>query len=243
MLDYLWADGPLLKQQSDVFRLGTDSVMLAYFVSTSDGKKRSVVDLGTGSGIIPIILAWDNPMLKIDSIDIQPEAVKLATENIELNDLADRVNVIEGDLRCHRDFFVAGAYDLVISNPPYFPGGSGKLSDNPGIAAARAEEFCTLDDICEAAGYLTRWGGSFMLVHKPERLADIFRGMDKAGFEPKRLRLVSHKSTSPPSLVLVEGRRGGKSSLTIEAPLVLTNEDGSETDEVRKIYRRKGWSF
>jgi len=240
MLDYLWADGPRLKQQSDVFRLGTDSVMLAYFANTPDGRKRTVVDLGTGSGILPIILAWDNPMLKIDSIDIQPEAVELANENFKLNNLADRVSVIEGDLRQHRDFFVAGAYDLVISNPPYFISDSGKLSEKPGIATARAEECCTLDDICEAAGYLTRWGGSFMLVHKPERLADIFRCMNKFGIEPKRLRFVSHQSASPPNLVLVEGRRGGKSSLTIEAPLVLSDESGNETDEVRTIYRRNG---
>ncbi|MCL2366065.1 MAG: methyltransferase [Oscillospiraceae bacterium] len=238
MLDYLWSDGPRLKQQSGVFRLGTDSIMLAHFVSSSDCKKRSAVDLGTGAGILPLILTWNNPTLRVDAIDIQPEAVQLARENLNINSLSEKVNIFEGDLRCHREFFGAGAYDFVVSNPPYYPSGSGKLPEDVGIMTARSEVFCTLDDICKAAGYLTRWGGSFMLIHKPERLADIFRSMNIYGFEPKRLRFVSHKSDAPPNLVLVEGRRGGKSSLQVEAPLILMDEDGCDTDEVRAIYRR-----
>jgi len=239
MIDELWPGGPRFKEQAGVFRLGTDSVMLAHFAGGSGVRKRArVADLGCGSGIISVILALDDPAMSIDGIEIQPDAARLAAENAELCGISDRVKIIEGDLRRHRELLEAGAYDLTVSNPPYYSCGSGKRAENSGLAAARGEELCTLDDLCAAAGYLTRWGGSFMLVHKPERLADIFRSMNSAGFEPKRLRFVQHKSSSPPNLVLVEGRRGGKPSLAIEAPLILANDDGTDSDEVKAIYRR-----
>ena len=239
MIDELWNGGPRFKEQTGVFRLCTDSVMLAHFAkSTRTKKKRNAIDLGCGSGIISILLAWDDPDMIVDGVEIQSDAVRLATENAKLCGLDGRVTIIEGDLRRHREFLQAGAYDLTTANPPYYPTGSGKQAANAKAAAARGEGFCTLADICHAAGYLTRWGGSFMLVHKPERLAEIFREMATAGFEPKRIRFVQHKQSSPPSLALVEGRRGGKPSLTVEAPLILANEDGSDSAEARAIYKR-----
>jgi len=213
--------------------------MLAYFAGNAEVKKRkSAVDLGCGSGIISILLAWGDPGLHIDGIEIQPHAARLATENAGLCGLSDRVNVIEGDLRLCREFLSAGAYDLTVSNPPYYTPGKGKRAQSPGKAIARGEELCTLEDVCKAAGYLTRWGGSFLIVHKPERLADIFRSLSENNLEPKRIRFVQHKPASQPSLVLIESRRGGKPSLKIEAPLILANDDGSDSDEVRRIYRR-----
>lgn len=238
MTDFLWPDGPRFKDESGVFRLGTDSVILAYFAKNTQTKKKRAADLGCGSGIISIILAWDNPELVVDSIEIQPRAVRLAIENTQLNGLSGRVNIIEGDLRRYTGLFQAGAYDLTISNPPYYTKGSGKVSDAVDSAAARIEEFCSLDDVCKAAGYLTRWGGAFLIVHKPERLAEIFRSLTGAGLEPKRLRFVHHKNSSPPSLVLIESRRGGNPSLKVEAPLILANDDGSDSEESSIIYRR-----
>ena len=138
----------------------------------------------------------------------------------------------------YREFLSAGAYDLAVSNPPYFKLGCGKHTENKDIAAARDEQNCTLSDVCAAANYLTRWGGSFILIQKPDRLVETFSALTGAGFEPKRIRFVQHKHTSPPNLVLVEGRRGGKKGLKIEAPLVLTDENGGDSAEARRIYHR-----
>jgi len=237
MIDELWPGGPRFIEHDGLFRVGTDSVLLAHFAKGTRKKKRAV-DLGCGSGVISILLAWDDPDLLVDGVEILPEAAQAARENVRICGLGERINIIAGDLRLHREFMEAGAYDLAIASPPYYPRGSGKLPSNESMTAARGEQFCTLDDVCQAAGYLTRWGGSFMLVHKPERLADVFRALSGAGFEPKRVRFVQHKSASPPSLVLTEGRRGGKPSLTVEAPLILANDDGSDSDEVNVIYRR-----
>ena len=239
MIDELWPGGPLFKEDAGIFRLGTDSVLLAYFVKKARVKRKlRVADLGCGSGVLSILLAWDEPDLLVDGIEILSRAACLASENAQLCGLGDQINIIEGDLRNHRCLFQAGAYDLTVSNPPYFMQNSGKRSANEDIAAARGEEYCTLDDICQAAGSLTRWGGSFALVHKPERLTGIFRSLSGAGLEPKRLRFVQYKSTSPPNLVLIESRRGGNPSLSIEAPLILANDDGSDTAEVCTIYHR-----
>jgi len=239
MTDELWPGGPRFKNEAGVFRLGTDSVLLAHFTKASlVKKKKRAADLGCGSGILSILLAWDEPSLSVDGVEIQPQAARLASENVKLCGLEDRVNIVEGDLRDHSGPFIAGAYDMVVANPPYYPLGSGKRSADANVALARDEGSCSLADICTAAGYLARWGGSFMLVHKPERLAELFRLLSASGFEPKRLRFAQHKQSSPPSLVLIESRRGGNPSLIVEAPLILANDDGSDSDEVRAIYRR-----
>ena len=238
MIKELWPGGPRFKEEDGVQRIGADSVLLADFAcKTSVKRKYRAADLGCGSGIISVLLAYYAPELRIDAIDIQQPAVELALENAELSGFSDRITVIEGDLRRHRDFLQNGAYDLVVSNPPYNKHGSGKLHSNKNLAAARDDELCTLDDLCEAAGYLTRQGGSFALVQKPERLSDIFRSLTTYGFEPKRLRFVQHKQASPPNLVLIDSMKGGNPPLTVELPLILTNEDGSDSDEVKRIYR------
>ena len=239
MIQELWPGGPFFKEDAEGFRIGADSVLLSYFAKSSSLKKKNrAIDLGCGTGVISIILAWDNGKLHIDGVEIQPRAAELASENAESSGLSDRISIIEGDLRNHRTFFQAGAYDFAISNPPYYTQGSGRRASGKGLAAARDEELCTLYDVCSAARYLTRFGGAFFLVHKPERLAEVFRVLSGAGFEPKRIRFVQYKSTSPPNLVLIESRRGGKPPLSIESPLILISDDGSDTDEIRAIYRR-----
>jgi len=239
MIDELWPGGPRFYVREGVFPIGTDSVMLAHFAKSAQVKKRKrAVDLGCGSGVLSILLALDDPALLVDGVEIQPGAAWLASKNVQLNGLDGRINIVGGDLRRHRSLLPVGAYDLALANPPYYPMGSGKAPSSEVAAVSRGEGLCTLEDVCAAAGYLTRWGGSFMLVHKPERLADVFRAMGGAGFEPKRLRFVQHKRSSPPSLVLVEGRRGGRPSLSVQAPLILAEDDDSESGEARAIYRR-----
>ncbi len=234
--DELWPDGPKLLHSEDVFTLGTDAVMLSYFAQTPSAKK--VCDLGTGSGIIALLLAWENRFMHVDGIEIQPQAVEIARKNVELNDMSDKINIIEGDIRNFRNMPGAGEYDLVVSNPPYFAVNSGFSVENENIAMARDERTCTLNDVCAAAEYFTRWGGKFTLVHRPERLAEIFSSLSAHGLEPKRMRFIQNKITSVPSLVLIESRRGGNPGLVVDSPLIMCDENGERTYEVRRIYHR-----
>ena len=236
-IDLLWRDGPQLIRDPDVFTLGTDAVLLSHFAS---GKRaRRLLDLGTGSGIIPLLAAWNDPKLTAVGVDIQEQAAELAKNNMELNGLADRVEIITADLRSWRVPELSGSFDLVVSNPPYFPVASGKSSDNPCIAIAREERMCTLLDVCKAAAYYTKWGGSFSLVHRPERLAEAMHLLSSNGLEPKRLRLVHSRLDAAPSLVLIDAKRGASPGLTILPPLKLYDENGNDSDEVREIYHRQ----
>ena len=231
----LWQGGPSFAQ-AEHFRLGTDCVLLADFVNTSSVRRG--IDLGCASGAISLLLLERSPKLFMTGLELVPEAAALAEENMSVNALSDRSRIITGDIRAHRELFPSGHFDLVVANPPYYPMGSGLMSPDRARAAARGETDCTLEDICTASEYLCRTGGSVCFVHKPERLSELMCAMSRHGIEPKRLRLVCHKSGAAPNLVLVEGRRGGRPGLRIEPALVLTRDDGSETEEVRRIYHR-----
>lgn len=233
--DELWPGGPRFKQVEGSFKLSTDSVLLAHFASAIRGKK--IIDLGCGAGVLTVLLSHARPGVRVEGVDIQPASAALCRENMAENGF-DPSAIMEGDLREYRENFKAGAYDLVVSNPPYFPVESGYNAPADSRAIARDERCCTLDDICAAAKYLCRWGGAFALVHRPERLSEIFCAMTAHGIEPKRLRMVQYKAGHAPNLVLIEGRRGGKPGLNIEKPLILCNADGSDTEEVKNIYHR-----
>ena len=235
-VEKLWPDGPVLRQAAH-FRLGTDCVLLADFVNTS-GLRRGI-DLGCASGAAMLLLLNRSPGLSMTGLEIVPEAAALARENLALNGLEARGEIITGDIRDHRALFRAGAFDLVVCNPPYFPPESGAVSPKPGRAAARSELLCTLPELCAASAFLLRTGGRACFVHRPERLSELFVCLSSAGLEPKRLRLVCRDAGAAPSLVLVEARRGGKPGLTIEPALLLQNPDGTESAEYRRIYHRK----
>ena len=231
----LWPGGPLFAQ-AEHFKLGTDCVLLADFVNTAGRKKG--IDLGCASGAIALLLLQKSDKLHMTGLEINPKAAELAEDNMKINSLSERSGIVTGDIRKCRELFKTGSFDLVVSNPPYFPLGSGKLSPDKERAAARGETECNLKDICAAASYLLHTGGSFCLVHKPERLSEVCCAMSGVGIEPKRLRLVCHKAESAPNLILVEGRRGGKPGLKLEPTLILSNPDGSESDEFKRIYHR-----
>ena len=233
--EYLWPGGPVFAQ-AEHFKLGTDSVLLADFVRLS-GAKRGI-DLGCASGAIGLLLLTRLEKLHMTGLEIVPEAAELARENMAANSLEERSRIITGDIRAHRALFKTGSFDLVAANPPYFPVERGMSSPDLDRANARGESLCSLEDICAAASFLLKTGGSFCLVHKPERLSELFCYMTKHAIEPKRLRMVCHRSDSAPSLVLAEGRRGGKPGLKVEPSLILHNADGSETGEVKRIYHR-----
>lgn len=232
----LWDKGPVFAQ-AEHFRLSTDCVLLADFVNLS-GVRRGI-DLGCASGAIALLLLCRSEKLHMTGLEIVEDAAALARENMERNGLTERSRMLWGDLRRHRELFPSGSFDLVVANPPYFPVERGFLSPEAGRRDARCETQCTLEDICDAAAFLCRTGGSFCLVHKPERLSELFCAMSRRGLEPKRLRLVCHRADSAPSLVLVEGRRGGRPGLKVLPALLLQNPDGTETEEVLRIYHKK----
>lgn len=231
----LWSGGPRFAQ-AEHFKLGTDSVLLADFVNTASARRG--IDLGCASGAIALLLLAKSEKLHMSGVDIVREAVELAGENMRENGLEARSSIIHGDIKEHRSLFTAGSFDLVAVNPPYFAAGSGAVSPKSGRDAARGEMQCSLEDIVCAAAFLLRTGGSFNMVHRPERLSEAFCLMSRFSLEAKRLRLVCHRAESAPSLVLIEGRRGAKPGLKIEAPLILSNADGSESEEYRRIYHR-----
>lgn len=234
--DYLWKGGPEFAQ-SENFRFGTDSVLLGNFINLSGVRKG--IDLGCASGVISILLLSRSPSLHMTGVEIDPEAAALATENMAHNQLEDRSRIVNADLRNCRELFRSGSFDAVVSNPPYFPVSSGMVSPDSRRAAARGEVACTLEDLCSAAEYLCRWGGKVAFVHRPERLAEVFDAMKRHGIEPKRLRLVAHTAQAVPSLILAEGYRGGNPGLKIEPLLILKTPDGSDTEEIRRIYHRE----
>lgn len=233
--EILWPGGPKLLQARH-FRLGTDCVLLADFVNAS-GAKRGI-ELGCASGAAMLLLLERSPKLHMTGLEIVPEAAETARENMVLNNLTERSEIITGDIRDHRALFRAGSFDLLVCNPPYFPQDSGAISPHADRAAARSELLCTLPELCSAAAFLLQTGGRACFVHRPERLSELLVNLTQTGLEPKRLRLVCRDAQAAPSLVLVEARRGGKPGLTVEAPLYLQNPDGTESDEYRRIYHR-----
>lgn len=233
--DYLWEGGPEFAQ-SENFRFGTDSVLLGNFINLSGAGK--AIDLGCASGVIPLLMLSRSEKIHVTGLELDGEAAALAGQNMAHNGLTERSKIIHGDIRRCRSLFAAGSFDVVVSNPPYFPMNAGAVSPNAKRAAAREELTCTLDDLCAAAEYLCRWDGKVAFVYRPERLNELFSCMTLHGIEPKRMRLVAHEASSVPSLVLIEGRRGGNTGLRVEPLLILKNPDGTDSDEIKKIYRR-----
>ncbi len=188
-----------------VFPLGSDTLALGAFAAVKPGWR--VCDLGTGSGALLLLLARRAERLSLTGVELDPRAAQTARDNLERNGLAG--NIVEGDLRLAS--LPSGGFDLVVSNPPYFPAGAGKSG-----GMARSEEFCTLEELCAAAARLVKNGGRFALCHRPERLADVVCTLRACRLEPKRMHLVSHSPAHPPSLLLVEGVRLGRPGLAVE---------------------------
>lgn len=231
----LFPGGHRFVYDDTLFRPGTDSFLLSSLPRLKPGLR--VCDLGCGTGLLCLLLLQRQPALTVTGIDILPQAVALARKAVRENNLTDRLQIVEGDLR--QPLLPAGYFDLAVCNPPYYPPGSGLVSADHARRTARSESDCSLPELCRAAARLLRWGASFCLVHKPERLTDLCCTLREAGLEPKRLRLVSEKAAGAPSLVLLEARRGGRPGLAIEAPLILRTSEGLPTPELDAIYFRK----
>lgn len=225
-LRFVWDD--------ELFPPGTDSFLLSAFPRLKPGLR--VLDLGCGTGLLSLLLLQRQGALTVTGLDLQPQAVALAERAAVENGLEDRLSFQQGDLR---DTLPAGPFDLIVCNPPYYPVSGGALAAADARRTARAEVGCTLEDLCRAARRVLRWGGAFCLVHKPERLTDLLSSLRAAGLEPKRMRLVSTRPETAPSLVLLEGSRGGKPGLDLEPPLVLYTPEGAPSEDLDRIYFRR----
>lgn len=218
---------------SDSHTFGTDAILLASFAGIK--RKDVACDMGTGCGIIPLI--WCKGETKsVTAIDIQEKACNQLRKSLEINGMPDRINVVNADLRELKGKLPFGTFDLVTMNPPYKPVGTGIESLSEADKIARHETMCTIDDAVSAAAKLLKFGGRFCMCHRPERLCDIVCSMRDGGIEVKRIRFVVEREGKAPWLVLVEGKRGSKSHVTIESQLVMKDKDGNNTDEYRSMF-------
>lgn len=233
MLDELWPGGPKFAGGTDVFPLGTDSMVLADFARP--GNRARMLDLGTGSGILALLLLYGHPERRALGVDLSPAACAAAVENLRQNGLSSQGDILRGDFSQHRELFSGGSFDYAVANPPYFSASGGKAAAGA-MALAREDETGPITEVCRAAAWGLKWGGDFALCFRPERLTDLMVALRSAGLEPKRLRLVRHRVGAALKLVLVEARRGGKPGLIWEPELVLQDTDGKASAEYRRIY-------
>jgi tRNA1Val (adenine37-N6)-methyltransferase len=231
-IDDLILGGLKVIQKKKGFRFALDAVLLAHFASLKRGNK--IIDLGTGTGIIPLILSTRAKDLKITGVEIQQEVAQMARRSVTLNNLKD-IEIVNADLR-NIGSEQHGQYDLVISNPPYLPIGQGKISPIEEVALSRHELECSLEDLVKSAALLLKNKGNFALVHRPERLGEIISLLTKFKIEPKRIRLVHPFLNKNANLVLIEATKGTKPGLIVHEPLVIYHDDGVYTKEIMEYY-------
>jgi tRNA1Val (adenine37-N6)-methyltransferase len=233
-VDDLDFKGLKIIQDPNMFCFGMDAVLLSHFAKARPGER--VVDLGTGTGVIPILMSGRSRDTYFYGVEIQAPMADMARRSVLLNNLEDRIQIIEGDLKESPDYLGLGKYQLVTANPPYKKMGTGMINPNNAKAVARHELKCNLDDVLRVASRLLAWGGRLSMVHRPNRMIEILTGMRHHGLEPKVIRLVYPSLRKPPNMLLIEAVLGGKQHLTWMPPLVVYEPSGEFTPEIQRIY-------
>ena len=238
-LDTLSIGNIQLLQGERGYRYSLDPILLSRFIQVKQGER--IVDLGTGCGILPLLLARLSDAKELTGIEIQPALADRAARNIQLNNLQDRVQIFPGDICDIRNLLPDSSVDLVVSNPPYRLPDSGRIAPDSERAAARHELLGSLVDFIAAAKWLLRNGGRFVVIYLAERLPELMVEMVAAGIEPKRLRMIHPRQDATAKMVLLEGNKGGRPGLKIEKPLyIYKNKNGGigrdYTDEVLAMY-------
>jgi tRNA1Val (adenine37-N6)-methyltransferase len=223
-----------IRQDRSGYRFSIDAVLLAYHARPRSGDR--VLDLGTGCGIIPLILAFRYPDIAIYGVEIQPEMSELADINVNNNRMQDRITILCRDMRELKSRMTAGPVDLVVCNPPYRKPQSGRLNPDQQRAVARHEIKATLPDLLMAARRMLRTGGKFTVIYPAERTVELFTQMHANGIEPKMLRMIHSSRETAAKLVLVEGAKGGRPGTSIAPPLFLYDENGEYTSEVLAMF-------
>ena len=235
-LDDLQLKDICIIQKREGFRFGIDAVLLANFANVK--KKHKVMDLCTGTGIVPFIIKGKKEPEKIVGLEIQNEFVEMANRSIKINGFNDTMEFLHGDLKDKELLKSVGRFDVVTVNPPYKLEKSGIVNPNDKYAIARHEVMCNLDNVIEACRIVLKDNGRLYMVHRPERLADIFCIMRKYKIEPKRVQMVHPNTKKPANILLVEGQRDGGAYLKWEPPIYVYNDYGSFSKEINEIYGR-----
>ncbi|MBE5895357.1 MAG: tRNA1(Val) (adenine(37)-N6)-methyltransferase [Lachnospiraceae bacterium] len=221
-------------QNPEKFCFGMDAVLLSGFAKVKDGAK--VLDMGTGTGIIPILLSAKTGASHLTGLEIQEESADMARRSVSLNHLEEKIDIVTGDIKEAGKLFGPASFEVVTCNPPYMIGEHGLVSENTPKAIARHEILCTLEDVVVQSAKVLKTGGTLYMVHRPFRLAEIISTMINYKLEPKRMQLVYPFVDKEPNMVLLEAVKGGKSRMSVEKPLIVYKEPGVYTDEIYDVY-------
>lgn len=235
-IDDLQYKGLKIIQNTEGFCFGVDAVLLANFADVK--KNARVIDLGTGTGIIPVLIAGKTGAASVIGLEIQEPIAEMANRTVLLNNLQDRVTIVQGDIKESVELFGASHFDIVVSNPPYMNNGGGLVNPADMKAISRHELLCTLEDVIRAASKLLKPGGQLAMVHRPDRLADIIWLMRSYKIEPKYIRFIHPSPYKKANLLLIKGTRGGNPQLKMMDPLYVYDEKGNFSKEIDEIYAR-----
>lgn len=233
-IDDLQRNGYRIIQKKNGFCFGMDAVLLSGFARVRDGE--TAIDLGTGTGIIPILLEAKTEGRHFTGLEIQEEVAGMAARSVGLNGLENRVDIVNGDIKEASRLFGKASFDVVTSNPPYMNDSHGLKNPDLPKAIARHEVLCTLEDVVREAALLLKPGGRFYMVHRPHRLAEIISVLKDYKLEPKRMKMVHPFVDKEANMVLIEAVRGGRSMMKVEAPIIVYREPGVYTEEIYTIY-------
>ena len=233
-LDDLQRNGYQIIQNPNKFCFGMDAVLLSGFASVKPGEK--ALDLGTGTGIIPILLEAKTEGSHFTGLEIQAEMAEMASRSVALNRLEEKVSIVQGDIKEVPTLFEKASFDVVTTNPPYMNDSHGLKNPDLPKAIARHEVLCNLEDVVRAAASALRPGGRLYMVHRPRRLIEILMAMKSQKLEPKRMKFVHPFADKEANMVLIEAVRGGGALMTVEKPIIVYKEPGVYTDEIYDIY-------
>ena len=233
-LDELQRNGYRIIQNPEKFCFGMDAVLLSGFVRARE--EDTLLDMGTGTGIIPILLEAKTQCAHLTGLEIQEESADMARRSVALNGLAQKIDIITGDIKEADKIFPSASFDCITCNPPYMIDSHGLVNTDAPRAIARHEILCTLEDVVRQTAKLLRPGGRFFMVHRPFRLAEIMTTLSQYRLEPKRMRLVYPYVDKEPNMVLLEAARGGRPRMTVEKPLIVYERPGVYTAEIYDVY-------
>ena len=233
-IDELQRNGYRIIQDPERFCFGMDAVLLSGFCTIRAGE--DVLDIGTGTGILPILLQAKTEGRHFTGIEIQEDSADMARRSVEMNGLSEKIEILNADIRCGSDFFKPGSFHVVVSNPPYMIGTHGLKCEQESMTIARHEVCCTLDDVVKEGSRVLKDKGRFYMIHRPFRLVEIFETFRKYHLEPKRMRMIHPFVNKEPNMVMIEAVKDGRARLQVEKPLIVFESKGKYTREIADLY-------
>ena len=232
--DHFFNGRIILNQPKSGYRFSIDAVILAHIVNPADAD--TVLDMGTGCGVIPVMLAYRRPDLRLIGVEIQTSLCRFARQNVAHNQMSDRITILEGDMVRLQPGDIGGPVDLVVTNPPYRKRGSGRINPDSQKAVARHEMKINLDSLLQTARRMLNPSGRLAIIYPAVRAVDLISAMRAIGLEPKKLTMIHSKQDLPAQLVAIEGTKGGRPGLAVGPPLVVYHRDGSYTQNVAAMF-------